>query len=579
MRLTVFSFSPFPQACTATICEDQLSGINRSSVVMHPCLRVYDILQLIFRCVEDRSTLCALARTCRTFNEPATALIWETLTAMEPILSQLSSARIVSTRKYIDSDYETYLDDRYLELSRPLTDNDWNIIRRLSSRVRRFHLTCIPIPRDDYADDNISQRFHLLASPPDPSFLFPNLRTLSYNVRDDNIRSDHKHAIIRFFHLLLKPHLSALRFELPDSLYSHLDISSIPVLCPNIRILNIGCTGFLIDGVSTRGSDQLTRMLSGLAQVKGLRRLSVSLPPILGPRSECPSGETFPQLRTLDVFARSVASCTELFRWTSLDKVTEIYIDCSLCDRDPVQTLVEMSFLILSQCKRLEFLWILSDHSDNGETPTAWPRPMLEVYQAFRQLRVIALQTCVSPTLADDDLEDMVKAWPHLEVFHLFYEEILCPPVHLTLRGVTALLYHCPKLNQFTLMFDATHVPAPLGYSTLVQNTALRYMGVWASPVSASPDVAAYLSTIMPYLRDVGIYARNRYDSEWLWICARHQQKLTIMVNMSRIELYNLLTAGTERGGDPVESHSGEWCWTSREDWHRYLTGYSTQVV
>lgn len=145
--------------------------------------------------------------------------------------------------------------------------------------------------------------------------------------------------------------------------------------CPNIRILNIGCTGFLIDRVSTRGLDQLTRvvsnlrhlevvrsnvtpweMLSGLAEMKGLRRLSVSLPRIIGPGPECLSGEIFPQLRTLNVFARSVASCTDLFRWTSLDKVTEIYIDCSLRDRDSVQTLVEMSSLILSQCKRLEFL-------------------------------------------------------------------------------------------------------------------------------------------------------------------------------------------------------------------------------
>ncbi|KAI5990314.1 hypothetical protein F5J12DRAFT_477729 [Pisolithus orientalis] len=309
-------------------------------------------------------------------------------------------------------------------------------------------------------------------------------------------------------------------------------------------------------------------MLSGLAEMKGLRRLSVSLPRIIGPGPECLSGEIFPQLRTLNVFARSVASCTDLFRWTSLDKVTEIYIDCSLRDRDPVQTLVEMSSLILSQCKRLEFLWVLSDHSDNGETPTAWPRPMLEVYQAFRQLRVIALQTCVSPTLADNDLEDMVKAWPHLEVFHLFYEEILCPAVRLTLRGVTALLYHCPKLKHFTLTFDATHVPAPLSYNTLVRNTAVRYMGVCASPVSESRNVVAYLSTIRPYSRVIGVEVGATYGSAWLWICTQHQHKPAIRVDMSPAKLYHLLTAGTEGGGDPVEGCSGEWCWRSPRDWY-----------
>ncbi|KAI6007662.1 hypothetical protein F5J12DRAFT_829713 [Pisolithus orientalis] len=53
---------------------------------MHLCLCVDDILRLVFRCIEDRSTLCALARICRTFKEPAVDLIWETLTAVEPIL-------------------------------------------------------------------------------------------------------------------------------------------------------------------------------------------------------------------------------------------------------------------------------------------------------------------------------------------------------------------------------------------------------------------------------------------------------------------------------------------------------------
>ncbi|KAI6141893.1 hypothetical protein BKA82DRAFT_4199709 [Pisolithus tinctorius] len=552
---------------------------------MHPCLRVYEILQLIFRCVEDRSTLCALARTCRTFNEPATALIWETLTAMEPILGQLSSARIVRISRYVH-----YWRHRYLvRLSRPLTDNDWNIVRRLSSRVRRFHVSFIPVLREDYRNDHIPEGFDFLASPPDPSFLFPNLRALSFEAPDDISSNKHKNAVIQFFHLLLRPHLSALRLKIPDLLSTRLDISAIPTLCPNIRILNIKGLSHYSDGVSTQDLDQLSRivsklrhleavksyvssweMLSGLAQMKGLRRLSVSLPRILGLRPECPSGEIFPQLRTLNVIAASVASCTDFFRWTSLDKVTEICINCSdvLPDNDPSQNLVEMTSLISLQCKHLEILWISSSSSRDDEIPTAWPRPLLENYQAFHQLRAIALKTPISFTLSDSDLEGMVKAWPHLEAFHLFHQVMLDPPVQLTLRGVTALLYHCPKLKHFTLTFDATHVPAPLSYSTLVRNTAVGYMGVCASPVSESRDVAAYLSTIMPYLTVIGVVGAS-YRSAWLWICTQHQHKPAIRVDMSPTILYHLLTTGTERGGDPVKGRSGEWCWTSPRDWYR----------
>ncbi|KAI6007680.1 hypothetical protein F5J12DRAFT_720365 [Pisolithus orientalis] len=98
---------------------------------MHPCLCVDEILRVVFRCIEDRSTWCALARTCRAFTEPATDLIWETLTAVEPILQHLPSAR---TERLGFGDR-----GRCLALSRPLSDDDWSIIRRLSSRVHRLH--------------------------------------------------------------------------------------------------------------------------------------------------------------------------------------------------------------------------------------------------------------------------------------------------------------------------------------------------------------------------------------------------------------------------------------------------------
>lgn len=62
--------------------------------IMHHRLSIDEILQEIFRCIESRSTLYALARTCRTFSDPAVDRIWETLTAIEPaLLKNLSSAR------------------------------------------------------------------------------------------------------------------------------------------------------------------------------------------------------------------------------------------------------------------------------------------------------------------------------------------------------------------------------------------------------------------------------------------------------------------------------------------------------
>ncbi|KAI6124863.1 hypothetical protein EV401DRAFT_1147825 [Pisolithus croceorrhizus] len=136
----------------------------------------------------------------------------------------------------------------------------------------------------------------------------------------------------------------------------------------------------------------------------------------------------------------------KLLRWTSFEEVIGIYIDSSsfTYDHDALQALVDMSSLISSQCKNLELLWISVD--GYGGIQPAWPRPMLEPYEAFHQLRFIALNTSYSLTLADNDFQDMVKAWPSLEAFHLLHDRLVNPSVHLTLR-VTALLYHCPKLK------------------------------------------------------------------------------------------------------------------------------------
>ncbi|KAI6126551.1 hypothetical protein F5141DRAFT_1081657 [Pisolithus sp. B1] len=557
---------------------------------MHLCLCVDEILRQVFRCIESRSTLCVLARTCRTFYNPAADQIWETLTAVEPMLQHLSSARLVKKKA-----------GSYLALLHPLSDDDWNTIRRLSSHVRRLHITLERnVPSHDAVNDAVPQWFCLLASPPDSNFLFPNLRALSFDVDryldvsgTGDMYTGTTQAIIRLFHLLLRPPLSALRFEMPSSFYPHLDISSIPVLCPNIHTLSLGRQNFYCDAVPipdevmyrfSRVMSQLCHlqtvrtymtswdMLSSLAEVKGLRQLWAFLPHRLGPGPKRPRGNIFPQLRTLDISTGSLTSCMELLRWTSFKEVAGIYIDCPVPtdDRDSLKTLVDMSSLISSQCKKLESLWVFFSPFDDRETPAAWPRPMLEPCRAFHQLRVVALQTSYSLMLADNEFEDMVKAWPLLEVFHLFHDGIMSPPVHLTLRGVTALLYHCPKLRDFTLMFDASRVPeryAPLFRGTLVRNTSVRYMGVYASPVLESAEVATYLSILMPYLAVVGVESGAGYGSEWFWMCTRHQGRPAIKLDMSPTKIYSLLTSGTEYGSDGQADYGKEWSWTSRRDW------------
>ena len=58
---------------------------------MHHCLLLDEVLWQILHWVE-RPTLCSVARTCRAFNEPATALIWRKLIDLWPIFRLLPAA-------------------------------------------------------------------------------------------------------------------------------------------------------------------------------------------------------------------------------------------------------------------------------------------------------------------------------------------------------------------------------------------------------------------------------------------------------------------------------------------------------
>ncbi|KAI6102646.1 hypothetical protein EDD16DRAFT_1525514 [Pisolithus croceorrhizus] len=188
---------------------------------------------------------------------------------------------------------------------------------------------------------------------------------------------------------------------------------------------------------------------------------------------------------------------------------------------------------------------------------------MLELYRAFRQLRVIAIQTGYSLMLADSDFQDMVKDWPHLEMFHLSHDDITSPPVHLTLRGVAALLHHCLTLKHFTMMFDATRVPGPEGFvpffrGTLVQNTSMRYMGLYTSPASESVEVTTYFSILVPYLTTVGVKS-VAFWSEWSWICTHHQRKPAIEDYVDAEKVYPAPEYETEYDSDGQSGDGKDW--------------------
>jgi len=72
---------------------------------MHRCLLLDEVLVQILHWVE-RPTLCSIARTCRAFNEPATALIWRKLVDLWPIFRLLPAAAVTWSELHSDSEVD-----------------------------------------------------------------------------------------------------------------------------------------------------------------------------------------------------------------------------------------------------------------------------------------------------------------------------------------------------------------------------------------------------------------------------------------------------------------------------------------
>lgn len=129
---------------------------------------------------------------------------------------------------------------------------------------------------------------------------------------------------------------------------------------------------------------------------------------------------------------------------------------------------------------------------------------MLGPCEAFHQLRFIALNTSYSLNPADNYFEDMVKAWPNLEVLHLLHDGVIKP-----FRAPHVTRSYGPFMS-LPQIFEAIHVPAcfaPPFHGTLAQDTSVRYMGVYTTPVSESCYVSFHPHAIPDnFLRQNGMW-------------------------------------------------------------------------
>ncbi|KAH7905062.1 hypothetical protein BJ138DRAFT_821747, partial [Hygrophoropsis aurantiaca] len=129
---------------------------------MHSSLRLEEIFENILLYL-DRKTIAALGQTCRTFHEPSLDALWFHLSSLTPLVKTLPrDLWKIDERQNFNN----------IVIQRPMGLEDWTTFRRNARRVRSLKIFS--------EQPEEAAIFALVSTPPDPSYLFPNLRQLHW---------------------------------------------------------------------------------------------------------------------------------------------------------------------------------------------------------------------------------------------------------------------------------------------------------------------------------------------------------------------------------------------------------------
>lgn len=347
------------------------------------------------------------------------------------------------------------------------------------------------------------QLYRALSSPPDPSFLLPNLRTFTWHC----LSTRGLDTITTFMRLLLGHNPADAQLMVSEhALTAFADLG-----CTSLRKLVIQSPGAPISANVTEevicshsalrslACGEITiRALRHISQFPSLSRLTIRL------GDSIPSALTFPRhpfrkLRYLTINSKSIGPCLSILKATNWNiRCFHHRMDMAY-DPDGRGALLELLPLQVSH----ESLKCISLHTD------ATPRQdgthhLLKPLFSFKNLRILELSAIIFPELDNNGLQKLAEAWPKLQVLILQQKSGTYHVPRVDLTGLVILLEHCPGLYQLTLSVNAiidTKTP-PTSPISSTSNTRITCINFCNSPISKAVEVAAFLSAITPNLKD-----------------------------------------------------------------------------
>ncbi|KIK11239.1 hypothetical protein PISMIDRAFT_19701 [Pisolithus microcarpus 441] len=349
------------------------------------------------------------AQTCRAFHEPAAAIIWQQLIGFWPILRLLPEATATTWAESREAESES--DERHgppIVITRPLTLEEWLMVKQLSQRVRNVHVFVTQRPHC-YSLTPGSLSF-LLHPPGNESLesLFPNVQHLTFRCQGfPSLEAARwQDSVLALLRILIRPQLSLLELHLDGRFYASLNASGILASCSNLRTLYTSTATFetqegarvsVVPTISSLQSLETARiygvswdLLASLAQIKTLQRLFVNFGGPLG--SPLPLiNEAFAGLRYLDTHITSLELSLSFYRWIPLGQLRGLTILATdFARNDYSEDLEELLTLIPEHGPSLETINV-----NLGFAPPRQPRhwlltkSILTPYLSLRNLKMM----------------------------------------------------------------------------------------------------------------------------------------------------------------------------------------------
>ncbi|KAF8550680.1 hypothetical protein OG21DRAFT_1513704 [Imleria badia] len=447
---------------------------------MHHALRLEEILLNIFgHCYSPSPInrqhvphdLATLARTCRTFKEPALDILWTELVNLSPLVRCVPEAshRVHPGYKVgqflvfiVKHRYRCHI--KWYSFTRPLQEAEWDTIRSYARRVRSIR-HCMK----ELNWDSVKTLFN----PPTPDPMFPNLRVLCWEFVFIT-------EIFPLMHHLAIPSLASLEISVVfgdvPPLHSFFQLYFFGDLCPNIKTFRVRMlrprVGFdeCISGLVRRWRNLQdvycsfvsldSSTLLHLSRMPFLTNLSFTLNAVVVDHiTSSASILLFSKLRNLEIYSQPLELVSRLLPHIQLPIIESLAVYIDSC---PLKHILRSHLVaVQNSCARHSLVSMqLTQTPPTSSTDQRLERYLLTLddlrpCMVFDQLRRLDINIASTVKVTDNDLLELASACPHLEYLLINEEWGWHTAGGITPDGLLQLLQRLGSLRHVCLAIDS----------------------------------------------------------------------------------------------------------------------------